>query len=196
MTFDESDLSLIFEATRFAAEKHKNQRRRNKEASPYINHPIAVAEILWQIGQVREIPVLVAAILHDTIEDTETTPEEIERLFGRTVLGLVQEVSDDKSKPKMERKRLQIENTPHKSPGAKLIKLGDKISNIHDITASPPATWSLERKLNYLDWTEKVIDGVRGTNAALEAHYDQLLDQARLELLSPGRINGNRVVPE
>ncbi|MCB0163794.1 MAG: bifunctional (p)ppGpp synthetase/guanosine-3',5'-bis(diphosphate) 3'-pyrophosphohydrolase [Anaerolineae bacterium] len=184
MTFSETDLSLIFEATHFAAEKHQNQRRRNKEASPYINHPIAVAEILWRVGQVRDIPVLVAAILHDTIEDTDTTPEEIEKLFGPEVLTLVQEVTDDKSKPKQERKRLQIENAPHASPGAKLIKLGDKISNIHDITISPPATWSLERKLNYLDWTEKVIAGVRGTNAALEACYDQLLQESRAELLA------------
>ncbi|MCB0194914.1 MAG: bifunctional (p)ppGpp synthetase/guanosine-3',5'-bis(diphosphate) 3'-pyrophosphohydrolase [Anaerolineae bacterium] len=192
MTFDEKDLSLIIEATRFAAEKHANQRRRNKEASPYINHPITVAEILWQIGHVRDISVLVAAILHDTIEDTETTPEEIEQLFGPKVLSLVQEVSDDKSKPKMERKRLQIENAPHKSPGAKLIKLGDKISNIHDITDSPPASWSLQRKLDYLDWTEKVIAGVRGTNAALEAHYDQLLNEARAELLAERHQNGHK----
>lgn len=192
MKFDEKELSLILEATHFAAEKHKSQRRRNAAGSPYINHPIAVAEILWQLGQVREIPVLVAAILHDTIEDTETTPQEIEELFGQEVLSLVQEVTDDKSKPKMERKRLQIENAPHKSRGAKLIKLGDKISNIHDITASPPASWSLQRKLDYLDWTEKVIAGVRGTNAALEACYDKHLQEARAALLSLESLNGNK----
>lgn len=192
MTFDENDLSLILQAASFAAEKHKSQRRRNKEASPYINHPIAVAEILWQVGQVRDIPVLVAAILHDTIEDTETSPAEIETLFGPQILKLVQEVSDDKNKPKLERKRLQIESTPHKTHGAKLIKLGDKISNIHDITESPPASWSLERKLNYLDWTEQVIAGLRGTNAALEAYYDQFLNKARTELLAEGDDNGRK----
>ena len=191
MTFSEDDLSLIFEATHFAAEKHQNQRRRNKEASPYINHPIAVAEILWRVGQVRDIPVLVAAILHDTIEDTDTTPEEIEKLFGPEVLTLVQEVTDDKSKPKQERKRLQIVNAPHTSPGAKLIKLGDKISNIHDITTSPPASWSLDRKLKYLDWSEQVIAGVRGTNAALEACYDQLLQDSRAKLLAEDNGEGH-----
>ena len=192
MKFDEKELSLILKATHFAAEKHKSQRRRNAKGSPYINHPIAVAEILWEIGQVREIPVLVAAILHDTIEDTETRPQEIEELFGQEVLSLVQEVSDDKSKPKVERKRLQIENAPHKSRGAKLIKLGDKINNIHDITASPPASWSLQRKLDYLDWTEKVIAGVRGTNTALEDCYDKHLQEARATLLSPESLNGNK----
>lgn len=182
--FAEKDVALILKAVKFAADKHRHQRRRNEEESPYINHPIDVAETLWRVGGVRDVPVLVAAILHDTIEDTDATAPEIEAEFGPDVLSLVQEVSDDKSLPKEVRKQLQIENAPHKTYGAKLIKLGDKINNIRDLSQSPPATWSLERKQKYLDWTEQVIAGLRGTSAGLEEHYDRLLLEARQALNS------------
>lgn len=184
--FTEKDVALILKAVKFAADKHRHQRRRNEEESPYINHPIEVAETLWRIGGVRDIRVLVAAILHDTIEDTDATSQEIEAEFGAEVLSLVQEVSDDKSLPKQVRKQLQIENAPHKSYGAKLIKLGDKINNIRDLSQSPPPTWSLARKQQYLAWTEQVIAGLRGTNADLENHYDRLLAGARQMLSGPG----------
>lgn len=177
--FTEKDVALILKAVKFAADKHRHQRRRNEEGSPYINHPIDVAETLWRIGGVRDIRVLVAAVLHDTIEDTDATSQEIEAEFGAEVLALVEEVSDDKSLPKQVRKQLQIENAPHKSYGAKLIKLGDKINNIRDLSQSPPPTWSLARKQQYLNWTEQVIAGLRGTNAELENHYDRLLAGAR-----------------
>src|SRR5689334_21040807 len=126
MTFEGKDISLILKALSFSAEKHKSQRRKGAEESPYINHPINVAQLLWEVGGVREIATIVAAILHDTVEDTETTPEEIEENFGQVVRKLVEEVSDDKSLPKAERKRLQIEHAPHLSLGAKQIKLADK----------------------------------------------------------------------
>ena len=125
---------------------------------------------------------LSAAILHDTIEDTETSPEEIVRLFGKEVLALVIEVTDDKSLPKEVRKKLQIEHARSASSPAKAIKLGDKISNVLDVTDNPPADWSIERRREYLDWTEQVIAGCRGANPALERRYDEVLGLARAAL--------------
>jgi guanosine-3',5'-bis(diphosphate) 3'-pyrophosphohydrolase len=171
---DEST-GLLLKAFRFAAEKHNDQRRKDSRASPYINHPIQVAEILWRIGDVRDTTLLVASILHDTIEDTATTPEEIKANFGEDVLTLVLEVTDDKSLPKQMRKQLQVEHAPHKTRNAKLLKLADKISNVQDIILSPPSDWSLERRREYLLWTEKVVAGLRGVNENLELQYDELL---------------------
>jgi guanosine-3',5'-bis(diphosphate) 3'-pyrophosphohydrolase len=171
---DEST-GLILKALRFSAEKHKDQRRKGANASPYINHPIEVTEILWRLGEVRDTTLLLAAILHDTIEDTATTPDEIKSEFGEKVLTLVLEVTDDKSLPKQKRKQLQVENAPHKTRNAKLLKLADKISNVREIVTSPPKDWPLERKQEYLLWTEKVVAGLRGVNETLERHYDNLL---------------------
>src|SRR5205085_5102772 len=142
--FDEKQISSLLKSARFAAEKHQHQRRKGASALPYINHPIQVAELLWDVGQVRDSNVLLAAVLHDTIEDTATTPDEIEKLFGKEVLALVQEVTDDKRLKDAERKRLQMEHAPHLSPGAKQIKLADKISNLQDLTQDPPKDWSLQ----------------------------------------------------
>lgn len=177
------DLTNLLQALHFAAIKHSEQRRKDVEASPYINHPIEVAETIARIGQVTDLVVLQSAILHDTIEDTMTTGEEIEHLFGLEVRRVVEEVTDDKSLPKAERKRLQIEHAPHLSLRAQLVKLADKISNIRAVTEAPPADWSLDRRLEYLDWTECVVAGLRGCNANLEALYDQLLQQGRARLV-------------
>ena len=170
---------MLLKALRFSAEKHNDQRRKDSKSSPYINHPIQVAETLWTVGGVRDGALLVAAVLHDTIEDTDATPSEIEREFGNEVLGLVLEATDDKSLPKEVRKQLQIENAPNKSPRAKMLKLADKLCNIRDIVRLPPADWSLKRKQEYLLWTEKVVKGLRGTNKELEAHYDEVLKEGR-----------------
>jgi guanosine-3',5'-bis(diphosphate) 3'-pyrophosphohydrolase len=178
---DEST-GLLLKALRFAAEKHSDQRRKDSKASPYINHPIQVAEILWRVGDVRDITLLVASLLHDTIEDTRTTPEEIKAIFGEDVLVLVLEVTDDKNLPKQVRKELQVEHAAHKTRNAKLLKLADKISNVQDILASPPRDWSLERKQEYLLWTEKVVAGLRGVNEKLEAQYDELLSKGKASL--------------
>lgn len=125
---------------------------------------------------------LVASILHDTIEDTGTKPEEIKSLFGEEVLSLVQEVTDDKSLPKPVRKQLQVEHAPHKTTQAKLLKLADKISNVGDIITSPPRDWSQDRLKEYLLWTEKVVAGLRGVNEKLERHYDDLLLKGKQSL--------------
>src|SRR5258708_22051851 len=130
MTFAADDVSLILKAFKYAADKHQCQRRKGAGAMPYINHPIAVAEMLWRIGGVRDTAVIVAAILHDTVEDTDATPQELEREFGPDVRGFVEEVTDNKNLSKEKRKRLQIEHAPHLSPGAKQIKLADKIANV------------------------------------------------------------------
>ncbi len=182
MDFNESQFALFLSAVKFSAHKHRDQRRKGTDASPYINHPITVAEMLWSVGKVRDMNTLVAAILHDTIEDTDTKPEEIKEHFGSAVLSLVQECTDDKSLPKAERKRLQILNAPHKSTGAKQLKLADKTSNVTDISNSPPADWSLQRRLEYLDWAEGVVLGLRGANADLEKHFDETIKKARTKI--------------
>jgi guanosine-3',5'-bis(diphosphate) 3'-pyrophosphohydrolase len=178
---DEST-GLILSALQFSAEKHKDQRRKGASAAPYINHLIQVAEILWTVGKVRDVTLLVGSILHDTIEDTDTTPEEIRSKFGEDVLALVLEVTDDRSLPQKQRKQLQVETAPYKTPNAKLLKIADKISNVQDIITSPPKDWSLERKREYLLWTEKVVVGLRGENENLERYYDNLLSKGKRSL--------------
>ena len=171
--------SALLAALRFAAHKHRWQRRKDTGATPYINHPIAVAELLARIGGVTDLAALQAAILHDTIEDTQTTPQELEEQFGPEVLGLVQELTDDKRLPQQERKRLQIEHAPQLSARAKQIKIADKTCNLGDVTATEPPGWSLQRKRDYLDWAEKVVAGCRGCNPALEQHFDALAKEKR-----------------
>ena len=170
---------ILLKAIHFSALKHRDQRRKDIPKSPYINHPIQVAEMLWEIGGVRDVATLAAAILHDTIEDTATSPEEIHAHFGQEILGLVLEVTDDKRLPKPERKRLQIEHALHISPPAKLIKLTDKICNLADVLHSPPSDWSFQRRQEYLLWTEQVVAGLRGVNPALEKQYDETLEAGK-----------------
>lgn len=187
-TFDESTGNLL-KAIHFSADKHRDQRRKDVPRSPYINHPIEVAEILWEAGGVRETTTLIAAVLHDTLEDTQTTPEEILGLFGEEVLAVVLEVTDDKSLPRQMRKQLQIEHAPKISSKAKLVKLADKICNLYDLIYSPPARWPLERRQTYVLWTEKVVAGLRGTNAKLEKQYDELLMEGKqvfeIDIIAP-----------
>ena len=173
-----TEVGALLGAARFAAERHRDQRRKDIKSSPYINHVLSVAEVLTRHG-IEDVTTLQAALLHDTIEDTETSPDELDDLFGSEVLSVVLEVTDDKSLDKAERKRIQIEKSPHLSDRAKLVKLGDMISNVTDVGASPPADWSLERRIEYLDWTEQVVHGCRGVHEWLEEHYDIALDDAR-----------------
>ena len=181
------EIVALLKAMHFASVRHKDQRRKDAEASPYINHPIEVAELLARVGQVTDLVVLQSAILHDTIEDTQTTAEEIEALFGAEVRAVVEEVTDDKSLPKEVRKQLQIEHAPHISKRAQMVKLADKISNVRAIQETPPATWPWERRRDYLDWTQQVVAGLRGCNAHLEALYDQYLQSGRTRLEGEGQ---------
>ena len=163
--------SQIIEALRFAAEKHKDQRRKNVDETPYINHPIAVAEFLASVGGIEDEDILMAALLHDTVEDTETTVEELAERFGNRVAGFVAEVTDDKTLPKQERKRLQVVNAPHKSDGAKQIKIADKVCNLQSIFTAPPRGWNDQRKREYFDWANNVFQGLQGVNPALDAAF-------------------------
>jgi guanosine-3',5'-bis(diphosphate) 3'-pyrophosphohydrolase len=174
-----NDLAKFIEAASFAAKRHRNQKRKGADGEPYINHPLEAANLLANVGKVEDYDVLIAALLHDTIEDTETTKEEITELFGEKVCALVLEVTDDRTLPKPARKQMQIEHAPHLSTGAKLVKLADKISNITDIINNPPHDWSLERKREYIEWGEKVVKGLRGANAELEKRFDELAEKAK-----------------
>ena len=182
MSDDSVHTTILLKAVQFAAVKHQTQRRKNVDASPYINHPIEVAHLLADVGGITDLVTLVAAILHDTIEDTETTPAELETQFGSMVRAVVEEVTDDKTLDKAMRKNLQIEHAPALSRRAKAIKLADKIANARDVIEGPPAHWPLARRLEYLDWTERVVAGCRSTNDALERRYDELLAKGRAAL--------------
>jgi GTP diphosphokinase / guanosine-3',5'-bis(diphosphate) 3'-diphosphatase len=166
------DTGLLLEALELASVKHRDQRRKDREKSPYINHPIAVARVLWAHG-VTDPDVIIASVLHDTIEDTPTTREEIAAKFGESVAAIVAEVTDDKSLPKERRKQLQVDHAPHLSTSAKLVKLADKVCNLRDMVDSPPDDWSLERRRDYFAWSARVVAGLRGTHAALELAFDE-----------------------
>lgn len=170
-----NSIKHLLHAASFAADKHKAQRRKGSDAQPYINHPLEVANILANIGRIEDFDILIAAVLHDTIEDTETTKEELTALFGERVCGFVLEVADDKSLPKAVRKQLQIEHAPHLSIEAKQIKLADKISNIRDVTENPAIGWDDDRKRKYVDWGVAVVAGLRGVNHELEAYFDEVI---------------------
>jgi guanosine-3',5'-bis(diphosphate) 3'-pyrophosphohydrolase len=166
-------IALILKALRFASWKHRDQRRKGVGAVPYINHPIELAEVLWFEGRVHDPIVIAAALLHDTIEDTETTSAELRGAFGPLVAGVVEEVTDTKWLRSRARKELQVAKAAKSSHRARLVKLADKICNLRDIKAYPPRDWSLERQRAYFDWAKRVVDALRGTNARLERRFDQ-----------------------
>ncbi|NCC05018.1 MAG: bifunctional (p)ppGpp synthetase/guanosine-3',5'-bis(diphosphate) 3'-pyrophosphohydrolase [Proteobacteria bacterium] len=170
-------MQLLVRAIAFASEKHSTQRRKDAAESPYINHPIALVDVLANEGNVTNIDTLCAAALHDTIEDTATTADELKSIFGEKITSIVLELTDDKSLPKHVRKEKQIEHAPHCSPEAKVVKIADKISNLRNILAAPPADWSAERKHGYFDWASKVVNGVRGTSSELELVFDTIFKE-------------------
>lgn len=176
MTDETGSIRLILKAARFAADKHRLQTRKDVGSTPYINHPLTVAGVLAEEGGVTDPRVLAAAILHDTVEDTATLPAELDAEFGPEVAAIVAEVTDDKALDKQVRKQLQVEKAAGKSPSAKLVKLADKISNLRDIAATPPADWDLARRREYFDHAHRVVAGLRGTNAALEQAFDAIYE--------------------
>jgi len=175
-------MKRLLQACLFAAEKHRKDTRKNAEKTPYINHPIEVAEHLATVGKVSDEDILMAALLHDTIEDTETSEEEIAERFGEAVMELVLECTDDKKLEKLERKRLQIVNAPKKSPGAKMIKIADKTCNLRDLIFDPPKDWSTTRKKEYFEWAKKVVAGLLGINEALDACVTSVLQEGLQQL--------------
>jgi guanosine-3',5'-bis(diphosphate) 3'-pyrophosphohydrolase len=167
------ETDLLLKALSFAAHKHRRQFRKGSDPIPYINHPIAVADLIVRTGNIHDPEIIAAALLHDTVEDTDTTLAELDAQFGPVISQLVAEVSDDKSLPTQERKRRQIEHASSLSHPARIIKLGDKTSNLRDVVDDPPAGWSLDRRQQYFDWGKSVIDRIRGTNVELENAFDQ-----------------------
>jgi guanosine-3',5'-bis(diphosphate) 3'-pyrophosphohydrolase len=167
-----NDTGLLLSALAFAAHKHRDQRRKDADASPYINHPIALADVLVNEGGVTDVEVLCAALLHDTVEDTATTHEELVNAFGSRIARIVAEVTDDQALPKAERKRLQVERAAALSPEAKLVKLADKTCNLRDVVDRPPASWDAKRRAEYFDWARSVVDRLRGVHPRLERAFD------------------------
>jgi guanosine-3',5'-bis(diphosphate) 3'-pyrophosphohydrolase len=176
------DLGQFLKAVEFAARKHNGQIRKDQAGSPYITHPLLVAKELWDTGHVTDQDTLIAAVLHDIIEDTNTRQEEIRAVFGQDVLSIVLEVTDNKSFEKMKRKSLQVLHAPTISHAAKTLKLGDKIVNCRDILNSPPKDWPLKRRRHYIQWAADVVAGLRGTNPDLETSFDRILARAETNL--------------
>lgn len=164
----------LLKALVYAAEKHKTQKRKSSDSCPFINHPIGVVENLARIGKIEDVEILQAGFLHDVVEDTDGTLEEIEEMFGKTVAKYVDEVSDNKQENKADRKIHQIEHAASKSLGARCIKLADKLHNCTDLSINAPPSWSLERVRGYFIWSKALVDTIRGTNQYLEDALDTL----------------------
>lgn len=169
--FSNESKERILNAAVWASDAHKKQKRKDKMATPYIVHPLDVANRLIDPGKCCDENIVIGALLHDTVEDTEVTIEDVDREFGSVVSGYVSEVTDDKSLAKEERKRLQVEHAPHKSTGAAQIKLADKSSNTSDLLASPPPDWSPERVNAYFEWAKQVVDALPDANPNLKAVF-------------------------
>lgn len=168
-----NDIVRIARAVDFAARQHVGQRRKGEAAEPYFNHLSEVARLLAEATDGKDPDLVIAGLLHDTIEDQGVTPEEIAAEFGEQVASIVTEVTDDKGLDKAERKRLQVVKAPDKSPQAKALKIADKTANLRAILESPPAHWDIERKRTYFDWAKAVVDGCRGVNLKLEQAFDE-----------------------
>ena len=171
----------LLSAIQFAAEKHQNQRRKGKDKFPYINHPIQVAHLLSSISEIDDTDILCAAILHDTVEDTDTTQEDIAEYFGDKIAGIVAEVSDDRSLPKPARKQAQIDHGPHLSFEASMVKLADKCCNIEDVITTPPENWDTQRRRAYLDWAKQVVNNIRHKDEKLLKKFKSLYEAGLTE---------------
>lgn len=169
-----ADFGLVLRAARFAAWKHRDQRRKGRGHLPYINHPLDLAHVLWFEGGVQDPVVLAAALLHDTIEDTQTSLQELQGEFGEQVSSVVMEVTDERSLNWRVRKKLQVSRARLASSSARQVKLADKICNLRSMIAAPPNGWSTERQRAYFDWAKEVVDQLRGINPELESRFDQI----------------------
>jgi guanosine-3',5'-bis(diphosphate) 3'-pyrophosphohydrolase len=168
------NMGLVLRAARFAAWKHRDQRRKGRGAVPYINHPLDLAYVLWFEGAVTDPEILAAALLHDTLEDTQTTLQELQGEFGERVAGIVMEVTDEPTINWRARKKLQVSRGRLASLEAKQVKLADKICNLRSMVSSPPNGWTVERQRAYFDWSKEVVDQLRGANPELEQRFDQI----------------------
>lgn len=172
-----NDSSLLLRAASFAADRHRDQRRKTSEEVPYVNHPFAVASVLCDEGGVTDPELLAAALLHDMIEETATTTDELREAFGARIARIVAEVTDDKRLSTSQRKKLQVQQAAQASRDAQQIKIADKLCNLRDIIASPPADWPLFRKHQYFEWAKEIVDQVRDSNPRLAELFDKAYAQ-------------------
>ncbi len=177
---EQDDIGRLLGAIRYASEKHAGQLRKGSSRIPYINHPIAVTQLLFETG-VTEVDILIAGALHDVVEDTSTPVDDIEDFFGKTVASWVLEVTDDMSSAHQARKEAQIRTAQNLSSPAKMIRIADKICNLRDLMYYPIA-WDKEKKQNYMEWTEKVVSGCRGVNPVLDAVFEETIEKFLLYL--------------
>ena len=168
-----AELRRLTKALLFAAEAHRNQRRKGAAQEPYLNHLIEVVDLVVQATGGTDMDMVIAALLHDVVEDTPTTYEDVAASFGERVTELVRENSDNMSLPKAERRRARIAAMALKSREARIVKMADVISNLRAIAVSPPAGWSAERKLGYLEGCRQLVDAGRGTEATIERIFDE-----------------------
>ena len=171
-------MNLVLKATQFAALKHCDQRRKDGK-TPYIIHPISVAMILAEIGSIEDLEILSAALLHDTLEDTDTSEHELEKIFGYRVRIIVEELTDNDMLTFSQRKQMQIDNAPYLSKDATLVRIADKISNVSDVIENPPPEWNQKRCNKYVDWAEAVMNNCQKVNQDLENHFFELLTEYR-----------------
>ena len=171
-------MNLVLKATQFAALKHCDQRRKDGK-TPYIIHPISVAMILSEIGSIEDPEILSAALLHDTLEDTDTSAHELDKNFGSRVRIIVEELTDNDMLTFSQSKQMQIENAPYLSKNATLVRIADKISNVSDVIENPPTEWNQKRCNKYVDWAEAVMNNCQKVNQDLENHFFELLTEYR-----------------
>jgi guanosine-3',5'-bis(diphosphate) 3'-pyrophosphohydrolase len=171
-------LQIVAQAACFAAERHTGQTRKGARGAAYLNHLAEVAALVTMQTGGEDAPLVAAAWLHDTVEDTATTRNDLVQLFGEDIASLVMEATDDKSLPKAERKRLQEVTAPHKTPRAKILKIADKLSNVRDVLADPPSDWDRQRRREYVAWSVRVVAGLRGHAPELEAEFDRAAEAA------------------
>jgi (p)ppGpp synthase/HD superfamily hydrolase len=180
-----NELVSVMRAADFAAKWHTAHRRKGAAQEPYINHLLEVASLVTEATSGTDTNAIIAALLHDSIEDQNISAEMIANEFGKDVANIILEVTDDKSLPKAERKLKQIESAPDKSRAAKMVKLADKISNVRAVTDTPAIGWPVQRRLEYVDWAKQVVAGLRGTSPWLEQRFDDAADQALWSVRSP-----------
>ena len=171
-------MNLVLKATQFAALKHCDQRRKDGK-TPYIIHPISVAMILSEIGSIEDLEILSAALLHDTLEDTDTSAHELDKIFGSRVRIIVEELTDNDMLTFSQRKQMQIDNALYLSKDATLVRIADKISNVSDVIENPPPEWNQKRCNKYVDWAEAVMNNCQKVNQDLENHFFELLTEYR-----------------
>ena len=173
----ESDVERVLDGLSYAAECHQFQKRKNTKGTPYISHPIEVAESIITIGKVYDADIIIAALLHDTIEDTQATFHDIRARFGDKVEGYVREVTDDKSLSSAKRKKLQIIHAPQKSKGAAIVKLSDKLYNLNNLLRDPPVEWTRERIDQYFQWAQTVVDNLPDANKPLKEEVHNVVKE-------------------